>query len=270
MEEKELISLKKEFRKDILGIVLFPSMLIIMSIVFFFLVLFPTINVINEGGRIAYSDTKFANYRDAQYNKYFEDSSAENDNMVIIYLVNDDYNSYRCIAKLGKNVDSSITTMFGNGTSSFGQIVINTVNPEYRFTLGKDVISVMDQMSDKIVDLKLDSSFKAESDRTNLAASRLVNNSRLDISETEVNKALASFTEKTGIPAVIVVDTMENAFGRVAPIDDIILLIVLLAVAGIGTFVMIRKIVLRVRFEKVTEPQNTRSPYDRNDIDDIQ
>ena len=71
------MSNKKEFTKDICGIVLFPLLIAIICFSLFFVYLSPTIDTIKDGGYINYSDNGFIKYRDAQYKKYFGASSAK-------------------------------------------------------------------------------------------------------------------------------------------------------------------------------------------------
>ena len=68
-------------------------------------------------------------------------------------------------------------------------------------------------MTQHIEALGLSSSFNFESDRSNLADPKFVNMTAMDLSYEVVNSALQEFTDKTGIPMVIVVDSAEKVFG---------------------------------------------------------
>ena len=56
------------------------------------------------------------------------------------------------------------------------------------------------------------SSFNFERDRSNLADPKFVNLTAMDLTPEVVNSALEEFTDKTGIPLVIVVDSYEKVF----------------------------------------------------------
>ena len=71
----------------------------------------------------------------------------------------------------------------------------------------------MEIMTGKIAELDLDTSFKLESDNDGAVKSHVTNYTDFDVTEETVNISLQKFTEETGIPAVIVIDSMESVFG---------------------------------------------------------
>ncbi len=261
------ISLKKEFYKDIVGIVLFPLLLTIFATVIFFIYLSPTVQTIKDGGKTVYSDQVADFYRTDTYNDIFGDSSAKEDNLLIVYLVNDEGNQFYCMSKLGSNVSGSVTKLFGNEESEFGKIVKSSMDEEFKDTFGSSLCAIVDGMGDKIQGLKLSSSFKTESDKSALAESKLINKSSLNVSEIDINASLAAFTEDTEIPAVIVIDEIETVFGKRMPIGDIALLSILLIVAIISIASTTKKVIVRIRFEK--NPQLFYKPtiYDAKEKD---
>lgn len=262
------ISLKKEFYKDIVGIVLFPLLLTILATVFFFMYLSPTVETIKKGGDTVYSDQVADFYRTDSYNDIFGASSARDDNLLIVYLVNGEGNKYYCMSKVGSNVSDSVAKLFGNEASEFGKVVKGSMDAEFKDTLGGSLRDIVDGMGDKIQGLKLSSSFKAESDKSSPAESRLINKSSISVSESELNASLTAFTADTGIPAVIIIDDIDTVFGRRMPVGNIALLSVLVIVAVISVVTTVRKVILRIRFEK--NPQLFYKPtvYDVNDNDD--
>ena len=72
---------------------------------------------------------------------------------------------------------------------------------------------VVDKMTDKVTGLELDSSYKAESDRSTVAESKVYNYSNCEFTEDTVNTSLKNFTDKTGITFCIVVDNETTVFG---------------------------------------------------------
>jgi len=269
MSKKEWsISLKKEFYKDIVGIVLFPLLLTIFAIIIFFVYLSPTVQTIKDGGKINYSDQVADNYRTEAYADAFSSSSAKEDNLIIVYLVNGDGNQFYCMSKLGTNVAENVTKLFGNKDSEFGKIVTSSMDKEFKNTLGYSLCEIVDGMGDKIQALNLGSPFKAESDRTSTAESKIINKSSLDVSVNDVNSSLVAFTQDTGISAVIVIDEIENVFEKRMPVGDIALLAILTIVAVISVVSTTKKVIARIRFEK--NPQLFYKPtiYDANDSDE--
>lgn len=268
MAKKEWsISLKREFYKDIFGIVLFPLLLTIFATVIFFIYLSPTVKTIKEGGEINYSDTVAEFYRDNTYNEEFADSTAKEDNILIVFLVNKEADQYYCVAKIGANVDAKINAMFGNSESDFGKIVLSTMDAEYLNSLSGDLKSIVEQINGKITALNLTSSFKTESDRTSLTESKIVNKSTLTVDTEAINSALEELTDKTGISTVIRVDDVESVFGRKTPTGNIVFLSFLVLIVIVSIYTIVKKVIARVRFEK--NPQLFYKPtiYDSNDTE---
>ena len=197
-------------------------------------------NVAN-GGTIYYDETVFQQYADDQYAAEFSSYSNYENNLLIVFLTNDEADGYYTIAWVGDNIHSDISYMFGDETTTFGRVVQGSVNREYyAYSLDSNLATVMDQMGERIEDLGLESSFRNKKTSQNPPTSHLTNHTSMSLTEETVNDALQAFTEKTDIPAVIVVDTMENVFGKTLPISDIITVILLLAMLGLGIYLIIR------------------------------
>ena len=269
MSENGMSRQKKEFIKDIFGIVLFPLFIIVICLSLFFVFLSPTVAIIKDGGMINYSDEAFARYRDEQYEKYFGSSSAKEDNVLIIFLTKEDFTKYYCVAKVGDNVSKSISVMYGGQDSTFGKIVKETVPDEdYKFVIDRSLASITNQMATKIQSLDLESSYQKESDRSKLTESQFVNYTSFSISRETVNSALEDFTSYTDIPIVVVVDSAETVFGKVMPGSDILFLSGLICVSAFCIFVIIKKVVRRVKVERNINDIKSNSLSDIDDDDE--
>ena len=64
----------------------------------------------------------------------------------------------------------------------------------------------------------------------------------LPMTKETVESALANFTAETGIPIVIVVDTVENIYGKGLTGTDIMVIIMCLIFIGVAVFLIIRAI----------------------------
>ena len=69
-----------------------------------------------------------------------------------------------------------------------------------------------------------------------------MNYTGLPMTSETVDKSLEGFTEKTGIPAVIVVETAENVFGRSMPVGNIIVAVITLGIIIFCVVYMIKKL----------------------------
>ena len=159
-----------------------------------------------------YDEATMQDYANVKYQKYFGNTSASEDNILLVMLTNEACDGYYTIAWVGDNVDYSINEMFGEYTE-YGDALYNNVDEYFGYSLDTDLASVVKEMTQHIEALGLSSSFNWESDRSNLADPKFVNLTTMDLTYEIVNSALQEFTDKTGIPMVIVVDSAERVFG---------------------------------------------------------
>lgn len=173
---------------------------------------------------IVYNEKEFQDYANEQYAAEFGEHSAYEDNLLIVFLTNETADSYYTIAWIGDNVVTEINEMFGNEYTDFGIAMQNSIDTDYyEYSLSASLASVMKDMTEQIKALGLASCFKTETEHTTSAVSQLRNYSNITLNNETVNTALQAFTEETGIPCVIVVDTMENVFGTNESTDSIVI-----------------------------------------------
>jgi len=205
---------------------------------------------IANGGKIQYNEAQFQKYADEQYQKEFGTSTAYEDNLLIVFLTNEEANGYYTIAWIGDNIQTSIINMFGNQNTEFGRTVTANVNQSYfAYSIDSNLAAVMDTMTEKITALGLDSSFKTESDRSKMTQSHMTNYSALSVSSNTVNPSLENFTEKTGIPAVIVIDNVENVFEKSFSFGTIITLIIMVVLVILSIWWIIRAVKTRRKYK---------------------
>lgn len=161
---------------------------------------------------IVYDEATMQGYANEKYMQYFGSSSATEDNILLVMLTNEACDGYYTIAWVGDNVADEINTMFGEYTE-YGDELYNNIDEYFAYSLDSDLADVVNAMTQHITALGLDSSFYWESDQSNLADSKFVNMTTMDLTTDIVHQALVEFTEKTGIPMVIVVDSAEKVFG---------------------------------------------------------
>ncbi len=159
-----------------------------------------------------YDEGTMQDYANVNYQKYFGNTSATEDNILLVLLTNEACDGYYTIAWVGDNVDYSINDMFGE-YSEYGTYLNMHIDEYFAYSLDTDLAQVIKEMTSSITDLGLSSCFNWESDRSNLADPKFVNLTAMDLTPEIINSALEEFTEKTGIPMVIVVDSAEKVFG---------------------------------------------------------
>lgn len=166
-----------------------------------------------------YDEATMQDYANDKYMQYFGSSSAVENNILLVFLTNESCDGYYTIAWVGDNINDEINNMFGEYTE-YGESLYNNIDEYFAYSFDSDLADVVNNMTDHITQLGLDSSFYWESDRTNLADSKFINMTSMDLTTEIVHKALTDFTDKTGIPMVIVVDSAEEVFGVVTTTDN--------------------------------------------------
>ena len=214
-----------------MGALMLPIIIILALVVVLFGVVGSAISNVVNGGSIYYDEQVLQQYADDQYAAEFSSYSNYENNLLIVFLTNEEADGYYAIAWVGDNIHGNISNMFGDETTAFGRVVQGTVNREYyAYSLDSNLASVMEQMGERIEQLGLNSSFRTQLESQNPAPSHLTNKSSLSLTNETVDNALKAFTEKTDISTVIVVDTMENVFGKTIPTGDVVIVIVLLVI----------------------------------------
>ncbi len=225
----------------LVGVLLLPIVLILIVSVMLISIVGSAVSNVANGGSVYYDEQVFQQYADDQYAAEFSQYSNYENNLLLVFLTNEKADGYYAIAWVGDNIHSDINYMFGDETTTFGRIVQGTINREYyAYSLDSNLASIMDQMGNRIENLGLKSSFRTQIESTKPPKSHLTNHTSLSLTEETVNDALIAFTEKTDIPTVIVVDTMENVFGKTIPVGDIITVVFLLVILGVAIYLIVR------------------------------
>lgn len=181
-------------------------MLIIFSIIFIFAAISGNVEFNDTG----YNEQVFETYADEQYYAIFSETENYEENILLVFTVDEGYDNYNynCIAWLGYDLNEDVRDLFGNEYTEFGRKVQNSIPKYYEHSLSVNLRDITNHMANKVSAIT-----GAPAGSVDTSFSKLVNNSSLNISESTVNSALVSFTEKTGINIAIVVANGEDVFG---------------------------------------------------------
>ncbi|MBQ8210813.1 MAG: hypothetical protein IJZ35_09545 [Clostridia bacterium] len=160
-----------------------------------------------------YDENAFQDYADKMYAEEFGNSTAYEDNILLVFLTEDEnYYDYYYIAWVGDHIATDINYMFGNEETQFGTAVSNAITTSsYKYSLDANIAQIINTMEQNISELSADSSFTCDEEHIQIE-SHLTNKTKLELTEDSVNTALKSFTDSTGIPIVVVVDDIEDVF----------------------------------------------------------
>jgi len=165
--------------------------------------------VINNG----YDEEVFQDYANSQYRAEFGQSTAYEDNILLVFLTAEDHYDYYYIAWVGDHIALDISDLFGADGTELGYAMAGSINESsYKYSLDSNLARVMTQMTSQVQRLGLEKSFTCQEDHIQVT-SHLTNHTNLELTESTVNDALQAFTDTTGIPVVIVVEEMSEVFG---------------------------------------------------------
>lgn len=231
----------------LLGMLMLPFLLIAMAAVLVISSLSSSFMILKDGGIVPYNEETFQDYANEQYMAEF---GASEDGIVVVFLTAENYYDYCYIGWVGDHLNANVNELFGADGTALGNSVSREVPKNYKYSLDSNLANVTDRLATAIGQLDLASNYRCNETQPE-AKSRLINYSDLPLTEETVNLSLTAFTKNTGIPMVIVVDEMEDVFGKEMPFSVIFTLIL---AGGIVIFAIVL-IVKAVRRRK-KGPQN--------------
>lgn len=244
----------------LLGMFFGPIILIFMVIMLVFSSVGRAFVSVSEGGIVFYDEEAFQDYADSQYAAEFGGTAYE-DNILLVVLTDESSSNYCYIAWVGDHIDTDINYMFGSDGTELGSamnICINNAN--YKYSLDSNLAQVVGRMQRHVTDLGLESAFTCNETRE--SESHLTNRSNLALTEDTVNTALENFTQATGIPMVIVVDEMEDVFGKTMPKGAVGILVIAALLLGLAIFLIV-KATKRKNKNPDDDRYNRQNDYDR-------
>lgn len=220
-----------------------PIILIIVAGTFLFSALGSAFSTVSQGGVITYDENLFQDYADEQYAAAFGSSTAYEDNILLVFLAEDDnYYDYYYIAWVGDHIQRDITDMLGNEQTELGRAMASSVNESsYKYSLDSNLAQVIGILEAQAETKGLTSSFTCNEDHVQVS-SHMTNKTGLALTEETVNAALQSFTDTTGIPIVVVVEDIEDVFPRQTPAGAIITVVIAGALVVLAVWLIVRAV----------------------------
>ena len=160
---------------------------------------------------VTYNERTFQDFANAEYKKAFGESTAYEDNILVVFLTTDNADEYYYIGWVGDHVNTEINYLFGNENTELGRAMNNSINNAgYWYSLDTNLASVVNTMTKEVENLKVEPFTCSENHKQ--VESKLVNYTDFEITEELINTALKDFTDKTNIPMVIVVEDRNDVF----------------------------------------------------------
>ena len=200
-----------------LGALFTPIICMVLAIVMMIGVIGGGLTTLFRGGNVVYNENKMQDYASRQYATIYDPSSATyEDNVLVVFLTNEDGQSYYSIGWVGDNLKSQVSDLFGNEYTALGSAMQASINTSsYRYSLGSNLAQVTEKMETSVRNQNLDTVYRAQKAERH-EAGKVYNRSNSDIqfnAET-VDAALKNFTDSTDISMSIVVADAKDVFGK--------------------------------------------------------
>lgn len=226
-----------------LGALMAPVVILLLIVMFTGMYVVSAFQNFMAGGSVNYDEATMQSYANERYIEVFGDSSAYEDNILLVFLADEDYKGYYSIAWVGDNVATEINHLFGGYGTEYSTALLMEIPNYFEYSISSNLATMVERMTDEVTALGLDGSFRTYTDHSDgVTESQLINRSALVINEEIVEAALADFTEQTEIPIVIVVDSTEAVFGRSLTTSDIVIVallvgaVIALVVIGVSAY----------------------------------
>ncbi|MBQ8850224.1 MAG: hypothetical protein IJ011_07850 [Clostridia bacterium] len=245
---------------SIASIILVPILCVFAAVIISFNTIQTSFTNIINGGTVEYDESVMQQYGEDKYYEVFDSAEKFEENIMIVFLVNEECDGYYAYACVGDDLERDTRDLFGNETTVFGRTVRSTVDTDYYknsiSTHLADVVTEMQIHVKKVNDEKYGN--------TN-AYSKLHNNSALSINENTVNRALTEFTDETGIGIAYAVADMEDVFGKQIAFGDIMTVLIYALLIGLLIFFVVKKIVEKLKENNSGDNSDNSNDSDEND-----
>ena len=223
-----------------LGVLMLPIILVLVAVIGLTSMFGTAFTNVSQGGTVVYDEKTLQSYANTQYQAEFGGNmSTYEDNILIVFLTNENRDGYDTIAWVGDNVATKINEQFGNQYTAFGIAMQSSINSYYEHSLSGNLAMAVDKITESVESLDLESSYRVQSTGEK-NESHLTNHSNLEINEATVNTALKKFTEETDIPIVIVVDSMETVIGKTISSTDIFSVVLFIGMIVVAVVLVVR------------------------------
>jgi len=223
-----------------LGILMLPIIILVIAASLLTSV-FGSFVRVTQGGQFGYDERKLQEFANVQYAREFGDSTAYEDNILLVFLVNEERDGYNTIAWVGDNISTNINHMFGDEYTAYGVETLSNIPDYYEYSLSGNLAGIVDGMAERINRLGTNS-FKSSSDQSKMVDSHVTNLSDLALNENTINTALIDFTERTDIPIVIVVDDLDAVFDKTISATDIIIVIIAIGIGAFAIYMIVKAV----------------------------
>ncbi len=245
-KEKESVGLTALFSRDKwLGVLFVPILILLAAALVLGVYVVSAKRQLNDEGNLGYDQVYLREYANGKYLEYFGESSAVEENIMLLLLVNDTCDGYDFVAWIGDNLVNDLRDEFDHEEeTSFVNSCKVHMDGNYSQDLHTSLSAIVRDMKDVVLGLDLDTYYDDEDevvDTSDLAPSMLYNLTDLQVSAA-VNDALVEFTQATGLSIVIVVEDVEEVQRESIAAFDIVMVLAVAVVVVIDVALLVVRI----------------------------
>lgn len=238
-------------------LLLFAGLILVTSVI-------SLISVLAQGGVVQYDRQEFQNYAKAAYAEHFDPkSTGYEDNLLIFIATVEGYDTYHAIGVVGDNINDPIYYMFDEGGAFDAALYKALPNEDYNVSFDRDLRAAIYTLETEV--LKNDKIFLKSPTAAKRDAEVIIKDENLSDFPKDgyTYEALESFSEKTGINVVLIIQDEEAVFGRTVPASVIIsgiLSLIICIFAGVWIYKS-----AKARKRAKREQENRQNGTDYND-----
>ena len=196
-------------------------------------------------GRPSYEDSDFQDYCHEIYYDEFSSYGATEDYLLLVIATEDfNYYDYYYMAFAGDHISADVRNMLGDNSSVLGKAFSTYINSSsYKYSLDVDIVAALDKVANTIS--SRNDIYTCKENHSQYQ-SRFENKTSIELDAEQLNEAAKSFTNKTGIPMLLIVDEINNVYEIVHSVEaffvPIFICIMLLVFVGSGTFLLVKSL----------------------------
>lgn len=196
-------------------------------------------------GTPSYEDSDFQDYCHEIYYDEFSNYGATEDYLLLVIATEDfNYYDYYYMAFAGDHISSDVRNMLGDNYSELGRAFSTYINSSsYKYSLDVDIVAALNKVSNTIS--SRNDIYTCKENHSQYQ-SRFENRTSIELDAEQLNQATKSFTDKTGIPILLIVDEINNVYEIVhsaeAIIAPIFIIIMVSVFVGSGIFMLVKSL----------------------------
>ena len=194
-------------RRALVQLFLGPVIMAVIAVAIALFLIPSMLRPVSTEGSVTFDESTIEDFADDHYYAAFGDLKDTEDEILLVYLINEARDGYYCVTWVGDHINAEIDNAFGDGTGSrYWRAVTDNVSDEFGDCLETDIAAVVEEMTDIVKEMDVSSSFDRKKCEGYPAFVPVVENNTDIPTDKKLSAALRKFTAETSIPIAVVID----------------------------------------------------------------